>query len=77
MEMKQDHTFSQGTHSNLTLFSLVVKDQNISMTFIIETFQSHCKSEHNQAQCHKTIWDMCKSDSIFFIYKVVHYLNDF
>ena len=20
---------------------------------------------------------MCKSDSIFFIYKVVHYLNDF
>ena len=50
VEMKQNQTFFQGTYSNLTLFSLVVRHQNISMTFISGTFQSHCKSEHNQGK---------------------------
>ena len=35
------------------------------MTFIIGTFQSHCKSEHNQVKRNKITSDMCKSDSIF------------
>ena len=43
IEMKQNQTFFQGTDSNLALFSLVVKHWNISMTFIIGTFQSHSK----------------------------------
>ena len=49
----------------------------ISMTFIIGIFQSHCINEHNQVKWNKVTWDMYKSDSIFFIYKIVHYLNDF
>ena len=48
MEMKQNQTFFQGAYSNPTLFSLVVKILNISMTFLIGTFQSHGKSEHKQ-----------------------------
>ena len=35
------------------------------MTFIIGTFQSHCKSKHNQVKWNKITQDMCKSDSIF------------
>ena len=77
MEMKQNQTFFQGTYSNLTLFSLVVKYLNISMNFIIGTFQSHCKSEHNQVKCIKITRNMCKCDSIFYSYKVVHCLNAF
>ena len=40
------------------------------MTFIIETFQSHCKSEQNEVKWNKITPDMCKFDSIFFIYKL-------
>ena len=47
------------------------------MTFIIATFQSRCKIEHNQVKWNKITRELCKSDSIFFIYKVVHCLNDF
>ena len=47
------------------------------MTFIIATFQSHCKSEHNQVKWNKITRDTYKSGSIFVIYKVVHYLIDF
>ena len=78
--MKQKKSFSQGKYSDMTLFSLVVKywiiKYYISMTFIIGTFQSHWKSEHNQVKWNKTAWGMCKSDSIFFIYKVVQCLNE-
>ena len=35
------------------------------MTFIIGTFKSHCKCEHNQVKWNKITQDMCKSDSIF------------
>ena len=35
------------------------------MTFIIRTFQSHCKSEHNQVKGNKNTQNMCKSGSIF------------
>ena len=35
------------------------------MTSIIGTFQSHCKSEHNQIKWNKITQAMCKSDSIF------------
>ena len=35
------------------------------MTFIIGTFQSHCKGEHNQLKWNKIVWNMCRSDSIF------------
>ena len=35
------------------------------MNFIIGTFQSNCKSEHNQVKRNKVTRDMCKSDSIF------------
>ena len=35
------------------------------MTSIIGTFQSHCKSEHNQIKLNKITQGMCKSDSIF------------
>ena len=47
------------------------------MTFIIGTFQSHCESKHNQVKWNKVTQDMFKSDSIFFIYKIVHCLNNF
>ena len=47
------------------------------MVFIFATFQSHCNSEYNQIKWNKITQDICKSDSILFIYKVVHYLNDF
>ena len=47
------------------------------MTFIIGNFQSYCKSEHFQVKWNKITQNMCKSDSMFFIYKIVHYLNDF
>ena len=67
MEMKENQTFFKGTYSNLALFSLVVKCYNISMTFMIYTFQSHCKSEHNQVKWNKITRDMGKSDRIFFI----------
>ena len=58
-------------------FWLVAKYGNILMNFIIFTFQFHCKSEHKQVKWNKIIRDMCKCHSIFLIYKVVHYLNDF
>ena len=35
------------------------------MTFIIGTFQSPCKSEHDQVRWNKITRDMCKCDSIF------------
>ena len=43
------------------------------MTFITDTFLSHWKGEHNQVKSHWT----CGSLAVFFIYKVVHCLNDF
>ena len=54
--------------------------KNISMTFIISTFQSHCKIEHNQAKQNKITHNMVKCDSIFpylknsdlFLDKVCH-----
>ena len=58
-------------------FSLIVKYKNILMTFTIGTFQSHCKSEHNQVKWNKITRDMWKPDSVFFIHKIAHYLNDF
>ena len=44
------------------------------MTFIIRTFQSHCKSEHNQVKWNKITRVMWKAGSIF--YKLVHWLNN-
>ena len=38
---------------------------NTSMNFITGTFQSCCKSEHNQVKWNKITRDMCKADSIF------------
>ena len=77
MVLKQNQTFFRGTYSNLTLFFIGCKIlKNISMTFIIGTSQSHCKSEHNQVKRNKMTRDMCKSGIIFFIYKVVHYLYE-
>ena len=35
------------------------------MTFIIGTFQSHCKIEYNQVRWNKITQDMSESDSIF------------
>ena len=35
------------------------------MNFVIETFRSHCKSEHNQVKWNKITPDICKSDSTF------------
>ena len=35
------------------------------MIFITGTFQSHCKSKHNQVKWNKITGGMCKSDSIF------------
>ena len=35
------------------------------MTFIIGTFQSPCKSEHDRVNWNKITRDMYKSDSIF------------
>ena len=66
MKMKQNQTFFQASYSNLTLFSLVLKYYDISITFIIDIFQFHCKIEHNQVKWNKITWDLCKSDSIFF-----------
>ena len=46
-------------------FSLFVKHQTISITFIIGTFQSHCKIEHNQEseiKPHMT----CANVAVFF-----------
>ena len=40
---------------------------NISMTFIIATFESHCKSERNPVKGNKITQDICKSESIFRI----------
>ena len=37
------------------------------MTWIVGTFQSHCKSEHNQVRWSKITQDMFKSDSIFYL----------
>ena len=47
------------------------------MTFIIGTFQSHCRSERNRVKWNKITRDMCKSDSIFLIYKLLYCLNDY
>ena len=47
------------------------------MTFIIEAFQPHCKSEQNQVKWKKTTRDLFKSDYCFLIYKEVHCLNGF
>ena len=45
------------------------------MAFIIATFQSHCKSEHNQVKWNKITTAIL---TVFFlIYKVVRYLNGF
>ena len=45
------------------------------MTFIIGTFQSHCKSEHNQVI--KSHWTWANLTVVFLVYKVARYLNDF
>ena len=45
------------------------------MTFIIGTFESHCKSEYNQVKWNKITRDV-NLTVFFLIYKVVHYLND-
>ena len=47
------------------------------MTFLIDIFKFHFKSEQEQVKSNKFRQDMWKSDSIFAIYQVVHYLNDF
>ena len=46
------------------------------MTFIIGTFQSHCKSERNQSEI-KSHRIYANLTVFFLIYKVVLYLNDF
>ena len=56
MEMKQTETFFHGTYSNLS---------NISMTFLTDIFQFHCKNEHKQVKSNKIKQSICKSDSIF------------
>ena len=35
------------------------------MTFIIGTFQFHCKTERKQVKRNKIKSDMCKSDGVF------------
>ena len=35
------------------------------MTFIISTFQFHCKSENEKVKRKKIKWEMCTSDNIF------------
>ena len=77
IEIKQNQTVFHGIYSNLVLLFIGRKMLKYSMTFIIGTFQSQCKSEHNQIKWNKITRDMCKTDSIFFIYKIVHHLNDF
>ena len=77
MERKQNQTFFHGTYSNLTLYLFLSKYIEVFQWLIIGTFQSHCKCEHNQIKSNKIAQDMCKSDSIFFICKIVNYLNDF
>ena len=39
------------------------------MNFIIGTFQSHCKSEHNQIKGNKITRDIEKFDSILSLFK--------
>ena len=46
------------------------------MTFIISIFQHDCKCEPKEVKWNNIKQYMCKSDSIFLIYKVIHYLND-
>ena len=48
------------------------------MTFIIGTFQFHCKSEQHIKQREiKSHGTYANQTLFFFIYKVVHYFNDF
>ena len=54
-------------HWSQILFIKIVFN-NISMTFIIDIFQFHCKSDHTQ---------VTKLTAVFLIYKIVVYLNDF
>ena len=63
MEMKQNQTFFHETYSNLALFSLVIKYQHISITFIIGT-SSKVKY---QVKWNKITQDMWKSDCIFYL----------
>ena len=46
MEMKQNKTFFHGTYSNITPFFIGPKYYYISITFIIDMFQFHCKREN-------------------------------
>ena len=46
-------------------FSLALKYWNISMAFVIGSFQFYSKSEHKQVKWNKITWEICKSDSIF------------
>ena len=46
-EMKQNQTFFHGAYSNVTLFFI---DHIFHWTFIIGTFQCHCKNERNQVR---------------------------
>ena len=46
------------------------------MTFIIGTFQIHSKNERKQVKRSKDHMGDVQT-VFFFIYKVVHYLNDF
>ena len=48
-----------------TISFFIEKCYSISMTFIFDTFQFHCKSESKQVKSNEMQHDMCKSDSIF------------
>ena len=48
-ETKSD-IFPWGIFKSEFFFSLVVKYYNFSMTFIIDTFQCHCKSKQHQVK---------------------------
>ena len=63
MEIKQNQTIFHGTYSNLTLYLPLSKSSKIFQWL--------------SSKVNKITRDMCKSDSIFVIYKIVHYLNDF
>ena len=45
--MKQNHTFFHGAYSNMTLCFI---GGIFHWTFIIGTFQFHCKNEHKQVK---------------------------
>ena len=75
MKMKQNQTFIHRAYLNLISFLFAARTLKYFKTFIIGIFQS---SFNKWVQTKiKIKRGMCKSDSIFVIYKMVHYLNDF